>query len=668
MSYNGSGVFVINSTGQPVVSGTVISSTVFNSLTSDLATGLSTAITTDGQSATTARIPFAAGIDSSLTTDATSIATGSVITAGGVGIAKALWVGGLANIAGVLTTIAQVITSASANAFAVGRVGTTNPAFNIDASTALSATGVNIKSAAAAGGVAVSVLSSGANEALTVNAKGSGTIGIGSVSTGAVTITPATTISGAATLSSTLGVTGAATLSSTLGVTGATTLSSTLGVTGATTLSSTLGVTGATTLSSTLGVTGVATFAAGSAAAPAITTSGDTNTGIFFPAADTIAFGEGGAEAVRIDSSGNVGIGTASPGSKLAVLGSDGTGFTGLTLTNSNGNVGIAGVQFSSDTTYVKAAIGLLRSSPNGVGSLVFYNDSNTDAANWATTDEKMRLDSSGNVGIGTASPGAKLDINAGGTNKIYIGANTSNANYNAISLNSNNADSARIGMTGGGSGDNALYLDANTNINFRPSGSSTIAVAMLSGGNVLIGATSQAAAARASVQTATDNSRFMGFQSAAGAEIGYIFNNTTATQYSTSSDYRLKENIAPMIGALAKVAALKPVTYKWKADGSDGQGFIAHELQEVVPDCVTGDKDATWEQEYEVTPAVPAVVDEDGVEVTPAVEAVKGTRTVPSYQGVDTSFLVATLVASIQELKAIIDAQATRIAALENV
>jgi hypothetical protein len=57
-----------------------------------------------------------------------------------------------------------------------------------------------------------------------------------------------------------------------------------------------------------------------------------------------------------------------------------------------------------------------------------------------------------------------------------------------------------------------------------------------------------------------------------------------------------------------------------------------------------------------------------DGVEVTPAVEAVKGTRTVPSYQGVDTSFLVATLVASIQELKVIIDAQATRIAALESV
>jgi hypothetical protein len=120
-----------------------------------------------------------------------------------------------------------------------------------------------------------------------------------------------------------------------------------------------------------------------------------------------------GSEVMRIDSSGNVGIGTSSPSTygKLAVLGSDGTGFTGITSINSNVNVGIAGVQFGSDPTYVKAAIGLVRSNANGVGSLVFYNDSNTDAANWSTSDEKMRIDSSGNVGIGTASPVGRLHV-----------------------------------------------------------------------------------------------------------------------------------------------------------------------------------------------------------------------------------------------------------------
>lgn len=103
MSYNGSGTFQINTTGQPVVAGTVISSTAFNALTADLATGLSTAITKDGQTTTTARIPFAAGISSTLVTDSSSVSTGSIITAGGVGVAKALYVGTTANIAGAST-------------------------------------------------------------------------------------------------------------------------------------------------------------------------------------------------------------------------------------------------------------------------------------------------------------------------------------------------------------------------------------------------------------------------------------------------------------------------------------------------------------------------------------------------------------------------------------
>jgi len=110
----------------------------------------------------------------------------------------------------------------------------------------------------------------------------------------------------------------------------------------------------------------------------------------------------------------------------------------------------------------------------------------------------------------------------------------------------------------------------------------------------------------------------------------------------------------------LAKVAQLKPVTYKWKSDGSDSQGFIAHELQAVVPECVVGEKDAVKEQQYEVTSAVK---DDEGNIVT---EAVMGTRIAPVYQGIDTSFLVATLTAAIQELKAIVDTQAARITALE--
>ena len=120
------------------------------------------------------------------------------------------------------------------------------------------------------------------------------------------------------------------------------------------------------------------------------------------------------------------------------------------------------------------------------------------------------------------------------------------------------------------------------------------------------------------------------------GNTMGSITSSGSTTAYNTGSDYRLKENIAPITGALAKVAQLKPSTWTWKRNGSDGQGFIAHELQAIVPDCVTGEKDA---------------VDEEGN---------------PVHQGVDTSFLVATLTAAIQELKAELDATKAEVQALK--
>jgi len=129
MSYNGSGTFVINTTGQPVVTGTVISSTAFNALTADLGTGLSTAITKDGQTATTARIPFAQGISSTLVTDSTSTTTGSIITAGGAGVAKALFVGTTANVAGTTdsssTTTGTITTAGGVGIAKALNVGTT---------------------------------------------------------------------------------------------------------------------------------------------------------------------------------------------------------------------------------------------------------------------------------------------------------------------------------------------------------------------------------------------------------------------------------------------------------------------------------------------------------------------------------------------------------------
>lgn len=155
-----------------------------------------------------------------------------------------------------------VVTSASAAAFAVGLTGATNSAFKVDASTALQVAGLTVKGAVTGGTVAVVVTDSGADANLTLNAKGAGTIGIGSVSTGRVTITPVTTITGSLTLSATL-VAAAANFSGNVVVNSAITLASTGAVSGITTLAGTGAVSGFTT--------------AGFSGAVTVTVSGMTN-------------------------------------------------------------------------------------------------------------------------------------------------------------------------------------------------------------------------------------------------------------------------------------------------------------------------------------------------------------------------------------------------------
>ena len=148
----------------------------------------------------------------------------------------------------------------------------------------------------------------------------------------------------------------------------------------------------------------------------------------------------------------------------------------------------------------------------------------------------------------------------------------------------------------------------------------------------------------------------------------GSISTSGSATAYNTSSDYRLKEDAVPMTGATERVKALRPINFAWKVDGSRTDGFLAHEAQEVVPEAVHGTKDAMRDEEYEVTPAVEEVRDEDGNVTTEAVAAVMGTRSVPDYQGIDQSKLVPLLTAALQEAITKIEVLTARIEALEGV
>jgi hypothetical protein len=279
---------------------------------------------------------------------------------------------------------------------------------------------------------------------------------------------------------------------------------------------------------------------AGSAGAPSLTATGDTNTGIFFPTADTIAFAEGGVETVRIDSSGRVGIGTASPGSVCHVAGSNGDG-----LTVSGG--GATGVFRSS-------AAGTELGSTSG-DNTVFLSGSGT---------ERMRITSAGDVCIK-----ATAAFSSGSLNVLFDGTR------NAICV--------------------------------KP-------------------------------ETAVLNQNYAVFLNSAGSVAGLIQQTgTTTVSYTTSSDYRLKENVTAVIDGITRLQQLKPSRFNFIADPNTVvDGFLAHEAQEVVPECVTGKKDA---------------IDDKGNAV---------------YQGIDQSKLVPLLTAALQEAIGRIETLEAEVAALK--
>ena len=148
------------------------------------------------------------------------------------------------------------------------------------------------------------------------------------------------------------------------------------------------------------------------------------------------------------------------------------------------------------------------------------------------------------------------------------------------------------------------------------------------------------------------------------GTAIGSITQSgTTAVVYSTTSDHRLKTNVRD--ANAARFMDIKFRDFEW-VDGRHDCGVIAHELQAVYPDLVTGEKDAIEVRDVEITPAVPAVVDADGNEVTPAIPAVTEKQTFPVYQQVNYTGLIGRMGTTIQKQQRMIEALEARLAALE--
>jgi len=250
-----------------------------------------------------------------------------------------------------------------------------------------------------------------------------------------------------------------------------------------------------------------------------------------------------------------------------------------------------------------------------------------------------LHVDATNNlVGIGTSSPSYTLDVTSATSSaaKFTTGA-VSSIIYNATGSGTSYWGDPTVGNSFAvNAGSN--YVSAWTNNVER--------MRIDSGGYVFFGGTTTTEDDHSHfepngvlvIDRAAANGR-TGIQFVNGStNCGAIILNLASTQYLTSSDYRLKENVAPMSDSIDRLKQLKPSTWSWTQDGSHGEGFLAHEAQTVVPEAVHGTKDA---------------VDNEGN---------------PVYQGIDQAKLVPLLTAALQEAITKIEDLETRIQALESV
>ena len=188
-------------------------------------------------------------------------------------------------------------------------------------------------------------------------------------------------------------------------------------VTGLVTAGSTT-ITGAATVGTTLGVTGVSSFAAGTAALPALTRTGDTNTGIYYPAADTVAVTTGGTERLRVDSTGKVGINNSSPQGTLTINNANDDAFVlfGNNASALTGSYGAIKASYTGNiTTFgVAASLDFIRNeSSDGKGGDIYFK-TNSAGESGATT--KVIINGAGNIKMAVADKGIDFSINSNAT------------------------------------------------------------------------------------------------------------------------------------------------------------------------------------------------------------------------------------------------------------
>jgi len=315
-----------------------------------------------------------------------------------------------------------------------------------------------------------------------------------------------------------------------------------------------------------------------------------------------------------------------------------GTLSTGKVLLNDNGNSTIAGLQLGNQ----------------GIGLSV----PTTDTMHFLTADQtRMTISSSGNVGIGVTPESHDSNMNS---IQLGFGTNltswTSSSNTYLMNNSYYNAGWKRInaakasGYEQDSSGVHKFQVAATGAADSAISW--TTAMTIDNSGKVAFSEynNSPRNGWRIGPRDTTESwsniaggSNHVKFYNTNGL-VGYIQTSGSATSYSTSSDYRLKTDVQPMTGATATFMQLKPCNFEWIADGTRVDGFLAHELQEVIPAAATGTKDGMMDEEYEVSPATGDVYtagsDAGFNEVSSAIEAS------PAYYDVDGNVIKAEVVA----------------------
>jgi hypothetical protein len=307
-------------------------------------------------------------------------------------------------------------------------------------------------------------------------------------------------------------------------------------------------------------------------------------------------------ERMRIDSSGKVGINTSSPGSELHVVADDvsqsWSAYDGTVLTIENNDTDGCILQTVGRNTATNE-IWFGDDDSRNIGR-IRYEHSDDGLEFWTNNSERMRIDSSGNVGIGTTSP----------TPPTAYGGLHINSQYPVLKLSSTTSGTGvadgftvRINSTD----DAQLWHYENKNMSFATNNAERMRINQ--NGNIQIGTTAESARLHIASSTTAGTDALVVFSDASGTDCGSIDINASANTvaYTTSSDYRLKENVDYNFDATSRIKQLKPARFNFIADADTTvDGFIAHEVSSVVPEAITGNKDVkTWKEHEELPEGV---------------------------------------------------------------